>query len=103
MHVAEIKEERVETPRDVVQEGQEVEVKVIDINTQDRKVALSMKALLHEGEDDYREYLRRQAEGSKAHLGDVMANKLRKELGAAAHPEHQRAAPAHLERKASPS
>ena len=64
-------------PRDVVQEGQEVEVKIIDINTQDRKVALSMKALIGEG-DDYREYLRRQAEGSKARLGDVMASKLKK-------------------------
>ena len=40
-------------------------MKIIDINTQDRKVALSMKALLHEGEDDYREYLRKQAEGSQ--------------------------------------
>jgi small subunit ribosomal protein S1 len=41
VHVSELKEERVENPRDVVQEGQEVEVKIIDINTQDRKVALS--------------------------------------------------------------
>ncbi|MFY0567557.1 30S ribosomal protein S1 [Archangium lansingense] len=77
VHVSELKEERVENPRDVVQEGQEVEVKIIDINTQDRKVALSMKALIGEG-DDYREYLRRQAEGSKARLGDVMASKLKK-------------------------
>src|SRR6266849_6803626 len=34
IHVAELKEERVENPRDVIQEGQEVEVKIIDINTQ---------------------------------------------------------------------
>jgi small subunit ribosomal protein S1 len=78
VHVSELRDERVDNPREVLQEGQEVEVKVIDINTQDRKVALSIKALLHEGEDDYREYLRRQAEGSKARLGDVMASKLRK-------------------------
>ncbi len=77
VHVSEIKEERVENPRDVLQEGQEVEVKVIDINSQDRKIALSMKALLHEGED-YREYLKKQAEGSRARLGDVMASKLKK-------------------------
>ena len=44
VHVSELKEERVENPRDVVKEGQEVDVKIIDINTQDRKVALSMKA-----------------------------------------------------------
>jgi small subunit ribosomal protein S1 len=78
VHVSELKDERVENPRDVVNEGQEVDVKIIDINTTDRKVALSMKALLHEGEDDYREYLRKQAEGSKARLGDVMAQKLKK-------------------------
>src|SRR5512144_1613262 len=78
VHVSELRDERVENPRDVVSEGQEVAVKIIDINTPDRKVALSMKALLHEGEDDYREYLRKQAEGSKARLGDVMASKLRR-------------------------
>ncbi len=79
VHVSELREERVENPRDVVQEGQEVEVKVIDINTQDRKVALSIKALLGEGSEDYREYLRKQAEGSRARLGDVMASKLKKQ------------------------
>ncbi|MBX7116701.1 MAG: 30S ribosomal protein S1 [Myxococcaceae bacterium] len=78
VHVSEIKEERVENPRDVLNEGQEVNVKIIDINTQDRKIALSIKALLHEGEDDYREYLKKQAENSKARLGDVMGNKLKK-------------------------
>ncbi len=78
VHVSELKEERVENPRDVVTEGQDVDVKIIDINTQDRKVALSMKALIGEGSDDYREYLRKQAEGSKARLGDVMASKLKK-------------------------
>ena len=57
-----------------MEEGQEVDVKVIDINTQDRKVALSMKALLHEGEGDYREYLRNQG-GGRATLGDLMKHK----------------------------
>jgi len=77
VHVSELREERVENPRDVVQEGQEVDVKIIDINTQDRKIALSIKALLHEGED-YREYLRQQQEGSRARLGDVMGNRFNK-------------------------
>jgi small subunit ribosomal protein S1 len=52
-------------------------VKIIDINTSDRKIALSMKALLNDGGDDYREYLKKQAEQSKARLGDVMG-KLKK-------------------------
>jgi small subunit ribosomal protein S1 len=72
VHVSEIREERTENPRDVLAEGQEVEVKIIDINTTDRKIALSIKALLNDGGDDYREYLKKQAEQSKARLGDVM-------------------------------
>ena len=72
VHVSEIRDERVENPRDVLAEGQEVEVKIIDINTSDRKIALSIKALLNDGGDDYREYLKKQAEQSKARLGDVM-------------------------------
>jgi small subunit ribosomal protein S1 len=72
VHVSEIRDERTENPRDVLAEAQEVEVKIIDINTSDRKIALSMKALLNDGGDDYREYLKKQAEQSKARLGDVM-------------------------------
>jgi small subunit ribosomal protein S1 len=72
VHVSEMKDERVENPRDVVQEGQEVDVKVIDMDLQDRKVALSIKALNRDGgEDDYREYLRKQGDG-RARLGDLM-------------------------------
>src|SRR5512134_3081825 len=71
VHVSEMKDERVENPRDVVKEGDEIEVKVIDMDLQERKVALSIKALNRDGEDDYREYLRRQGDG-RARLGDLM-------------------------------
>jgi small subunit ribosomal protein S1 len=73
VHVSELREERVEKPSDVVKEGDEVEVKVIDINTADRKIALSMKALAAGGGEDYRDYLRRQGQdASRARLGDLM-------------------------------
>jgi small subunit ribosomal protein S1 len=72
VHVSEMKDERVENPRDVVKETDEIDVKVIDMDLQDRKVALSIKALSRDGgEDDYREYLRRQGDG-RARLGDLM-------------------------------
>ncbi len=72
VHVSEMKDERVENPRDVVKEGDEIDVKVIDMDSQERKVALSIKALNRDGgEDDYREYLRRQGDG-RARLGDLM-------------------------------
>ncbi|HTP26748.1 MAG TPA: 30S ribosomal protein S1, partial [Anaeromyxobacteraceae bacterium] len=70
VHVSELRDERVENPRDVVKEAEEIEVKVIDMDQQERKVALSVKALSR-GDDDYHEYLRRQGDG-RARLGDLM-------------------------------
>jgi len=72
VHVSEMRDERVENPHDVVKEGEEVEIKVIDIDPHERKVALSIKALSRDGGDDeYREYLRKQGDG-RARLGDLM-------------------------------
>jgi small subunit ribosomal protein S1 len=76
VHVSELRDERVENPRDVVKEGDELDVKVIDMDPHERKVALSVKAALHEGED-YREYMRNQ-QGGRASFGDVFADKLSK-------------------------
>src|SRR2546426_931032 len=74
VHVSELRDERVENPRDVVKEGDELDVKVIDMDPHERKVALSVKAALHEGEDD-REYMRNQ-QGGRASFGDVFGEKL---------------------------
>ncbi len=73
VHVSEMRDERVDNPHDVAKEGEEIEVKIIDINTTDRKVGLSIKALSHDGDDDYREWMRRQSgDGSRAKLGDML-------------------------------
>ncbi len=79
VHVSELRDERVENPRDVVKEGDELDVKVIDMDPHERKVALSVKAALHEGED-YREYMRNQQAG-RASFGDVFADKLGRNKG----------------------
>src|SRR5438067_880262 len=75
VHVSELRDERVENPRDVVKEGDELDVKVIDMDPHERKVALSVKAALHEGED-YREYMRAQQSSSRSSFGDVFGEKL---------------------------
>jgi len=75
VHVSELRDERVENPRDVVKEGDELDVKVIDMDAHERKVALSVKAALHEGED-YREYMRSQQSEARASFGDVFGEKL---------------------------
>ena len=51
LHVSQISKERVEKPADVLKIGQEIEAKVVDINVDDRKISLSMKALLEDTDD----------------------------------------------------
>ena len=50
LHVSEIKRERVKKPSDELTIGQEIEAKVIDFNEAEKKISLSMKALLPEPE-----------------------------------------------------
>ena len=46
LHVSQIAKEHVEKPSDVLSVGQEITAKVVDFNETDRKISLSVKALL---------------------------------------------------------
>ena len=46
LHVSQIAREHIEKPSDVLKAGQEIEAKIVDFNEADRKISLSMKALL---------------------------------------------------------
>lgn len=48
IHISQIANQRVEKISDLLEIGQEVEVKIIDINMENRRVSLSMRALLPE-------------------------------------------------------
>ena len=50
LHVSQISRNHVEKPSDVLKVGQEVEVKVVDLNVDEKKISLSMKALQPEVE-----------------------------------------------------
>ena len=45
LHVSQISREHVVKPADVLSIGQEIEAKVVDFNSEDKKISLSMKAL----------------------------------------------------------
>ncbi len=45
LHVSQISRERIEKPSDVLELGQEVTVKIVDLNAADHKISLSMKSL----------------------------------------------------------
>ena len=48
IHISQLSDKRVNKPSDVVAVGDEVEAKIVDINTETRKVGLSMRALIEE-------------------------------------------------------
>ena len=52
LHVSQISRQHVEKPADVLEIGQEIDVRVTDINFEDKKISLSMKALQPGGEDE---------------------------------------------------
>ena len=58
LHVSQIAKEHIEKPSDVLTAGQEVEAKIVEFREEDKKISLSMKALLtpeekeEEEEDD---------------------------------------------------
>ncbi len=45
LHVSQIAKEHIDKPSDVLSVGQEIEAKVVDLNEEDKKISLSMKAL----------------------------------------------------------
>lgn len=48
IHISQLSDKRINKPSDVVSIGDEVDVKIVDINTETRKVGLSMRALIEE-------------------------------------------------------
>lgn len=51
LHVSQISREHVEKPSDVLNIGQEIEAKIVDFNEEDKKISLSIKALLSATEE----------------------------------------------------
>ena len=52
LHVSQIAREHIEKPADVLKVGQEIEAKIVDFNLEDKKISLSVKALLAPVEEE---------------------------------------------------
>lgn len=73
LHVSQISKEHINKPSDVLSIGQDIEAKVVDLNEADKKISLSIKALLadSEQEEDYAEA--KAAEADEAEVESVEA------------------------------
>ena len=52
IHISQIADRRIGKPEDVLSEGQEVKVKINDIDAENKRISLSIRALLEESEED---------------------------------------------------
>jgi small subunit ribosomal protein S1 len=79
IHVSEIADEHVDDPRKYLKVGEEKEVMIIDIDPDERKVGLSIKAVAKAEQGiDYRAYLSSSG-GGMGTLGDALKGKLKRD------------------------
>jgi len=76
VHVSEISKEKINTPVGMYNVGDNLQVKVINVSSKDRKIGLSIKALdEEEGEDSLKDYKKKQAAGP-ATIGDLLKEEM---------------------------
>ena len=52
IHISQIADRRIEKPEDVLTEGQEVQVKITDVDPENKRISLSIRALLEQPAED---------------------------------------------------
>ena len=78
VHVSEMSKDRIDKPEEAFQVGQEVRVKIIKIDSVDKKIGLSIKAALDEPEEGSLHAYQQSQEGDgSATLGDLLGDDLR--------------------------
>ncbi|AWE06976.1 30S ribosomal protein S1 [Lysinibacillus sp. 2017] len=77
VHISQISHKHVNTPQEALKEGQEVEVKVLEVSGDDKRLALSIKALLEAPVDDEDFDYELPEENSGFSFSDVIGDQLK--------------------------
>jgi len=78
IHVSQLSTERIERPQDEFRAGQPIEAEVTSIETGDRKIALSVKALRRSEERrEIESYMEKEREGGRFSFEDILKSDLR--------------------------
>ncbi|MED3551229.1 30S ribosomal protein S1 [Cytobacillus praedii] len=76
VHISQISHKHIGTPHEVLKEGQEVQVKVLDVNEQDQRLSLSIKEL-QEREQEYVIDYELPEESKGFQLGEMIGDQLK--------------------------
>ncbi|MDQ6599482.1 30S ribosomal protein S1 [Bacillus salipaludis] len=76
VHISQIAHKHIATPHEVLKEGQEVKVKVLEVNEQEQRLSLSIKELLEKDVEENFDYeLPEESKGFQ--LGEVIGEQLK--------------------------
>jgi len=78
IHISQLSNERVDKPSSLFKAGDEVEVLVVQSDTRERRIGLSIKQMhQHMEREEMQAYLRREREAQRFSIGDVLNEELR--------------------------
>ncbi|MBP2240696.1 small subunit ribosomal protein S1 [Cytobacillus eiseniae] len=76
VHISQIAHKHIGTPHEVLKEGQEIEVKILEVNEKDQRLSLSIKEL-QEKEDQYITDYELPEESTGFQLGEMIGDQLK--------------------------
>jgi small subunit ribosomal protein S1 len=78
IHISQLSNERVDKPSSLFKVGDKVEALVVQVDTRERRIGLSIKQLRqHEEREEMQAYLKRDREGARFSLEDILNEELR--------------------------
>ncbi|HEY4602524.1 MAG TPA: 30S ribosomal protein S1 [Cerasibacillus sp.] len=78
VHISQIANRHIGTPQEVLEEGQTVKVKVLDVNEDEERMSLSIRELeVEEAEKEYKQY-EKEEEQSSFQFGEIIGDQLDK-------------------------
>ncbi|MFC5588268.1 30S ribosomal protein S1 [Sporosarcina soli] len=78
VHISRISHQHIGTPHEVLQEGQTIEVKVLDVNTDEKRLSLSIKDLVEKEDNNTYDEYEMPEEASGFSFSDVIGDQLKK-------------------------
>ena len=73
IHISQIANKRIGKPEDVLAEGQEVQVKITDVDAENKRISLSIRALLEDAPEEETEEVAEEAEEAVEEVSEVVA------------------------------
>jgi small subunit ribosomal protein S1 len=78
IHISQLSNERIDKPSSLFKVGDELEALVVQVDSKERRIGLSIKGLrAHEEREEMQAYLKREHEASRFSLEDILKEELR--------------------------